>query len=350
MIFSFFSNLLFLKSNLSQQLKKTIILLLTIFIISCEKNSPDVSFYFWKTKFKLSTLERQTIINNDVKKIYLRYFDVALQNESALPVSPVYILENLKNIQIVPVVFIKNEVFLSSKTNTIELSQNIFKLITQISLNHKINCKEIQIDCDWSLESQEKYFKFIEDLKKLSSNKISATIRLHQVKYHNKTKIPNVDNGVLMLYNMGKISSDNRNSIYDVKTAEQYIKFLDKYPLEINVALPIFSWAIHIRNNQVINLIGKVHNSNFTSDKNFKTYKENFLRVQENQLKMGFFFKKDDIIKLEAISKDNLSEMINQLSDNMKSAPKEIIYYDLDEYNIKQYNDESFFKKCNSWF
>ena len=105
MIFSFFSNLLFLKSNLSQQLKKTIILLLTIFIISCEKNSPDVSFYFWKTKFKLSTLERQTIINNDVKKIYLRYFDVALQNESALPVSPVYILENLKNKANINIIF-----------------------------------------------------------------------------------------------------------------------------------------------------------------------------------------------------------------------------------------------------
>ena len=168
----------------------------------------------------------QTIVNNDVKKIYLRYFDVALQNENALPVSPVSISENLKNIQIVPVVFIKNEVFLSSRINTIELSQNIFKLIAQINTKHKINCKEIQIDCDWSLESQEKYFKFIEDLKKLSSHKISATIRLHQVKYHNKTKIPNVNYGVLMLYNMGKIGYGDKNSIYDATTAEQYIKSL----------------------------------------------------------------------------------------------------------------------------
>jgi hypothetical protein len=322
-----------------------------ILIFSCsEKQSPEVSFYYWKTNFKLTDLEKQTINKNEVKKLYLRYFDVALSGDEPFPVSPVAINENLKNIEIIPVVFFKNEVFLSKQNSIEQLSQNVFKLISQINKKNKIEIKEVQLDCDWSLESQERYFDFVSNFKKSSKLKISATIRLHQIKYFEKTKIPDVDKGVLMFYNMGKISAGETNSIYDQKIAESYIKSLREYPLELNVALPIFSWAIHIRNNKVINLISKTNSSNFTSDKNFINYKDNFFRVAENQLKMGFFFQKGDIIKIESISKGNLSEMIEQVDSNIKTAPEEIIYYDLDEINIKQYNDESFFKKCNSRF
>ena len=332
-------------------MKKIFLLLVIISTLnSCEKESPKVSFYFWRTNFKLSAAEKQTIQSNEVKKIYLRYFDVALVQNNPFPVATVSLSENIKKIEIVPVVFIKNDVFLSQQTNAQDLAQKVCKLINQINQKHKINTTEIQIDCDWSLASRKKYFEFIAFFKKESKHKISATIRLHQIKYYQKTKIPPVDQGVLMLYNMGKIGEKEENSIYDVEVAQQYIMALKKYPLKINVALPIFSWAIHIRNNEVINLISKVNNSKFTSDKNFDNYKDNFFRVKENQLKMGLFFKKGDVIKVESISKDNLKQMINQLSENCASTPEEIIYYDLDENNLKQYTDESFFKKCNSWF
>lgn len=333
-------------------MKRIFLLCCLIIFFSCEKNqSPDVSFYFWKTNFKLTPVEKQTLKDNDVKKIYLRYFDVALTNKKPFPVAPVLINESLKKTAIVPVVFIKNEVFLSKETNTDELSQHILDLIGQINSKHKISNKEIQIDCDWSLNSQKKYFDFIAALKKRTHNKISATIRLHQVKYSDETKIPAIDNGVLMLYNMGKIAPDDKNSIYDYEVTERYIKSLKKYPLQLNVALPIFSWAVQIRDNQVINLISKVNSSNFIEDKNFKKYKKSFFKAQQNTLKMGLYFKKGDVIKIESISEENLKEMIGQLSRNMAKPPKEILYYDLDEINLKQYNnDQSFFKKCNSWF
>lgn len=333
-------------------MKRIVLLCCLIFLYSCEKKqAPDVSFYFWKTNLKLTPLEKKTLQENAVTKLYVRYFDVALINEKPFPVAPVSINENLENLKIVPVVFFKNEVFLDKEINTGELSQNILNLIQQINFKHKITIEEIQIDCDWSLKSQPKYFEFIEKIKKKSGYKISATIRLHQIKYSEQTKIPNVNNGVLMLYNMGKVAADDKNSIYDAQLTEQYISSLKNYPLPLKVALPIFSWAIQIRNNQVINLISKVNNSNFTDDRNFQNYNGNFFKVKENTLKMGLYFKKDDIIKIENISRENLKEMMVQLHQNLKTAPKEIIYYDLDEINLKQYNnDQSFFKECNSWF
>lgn len=333
-------------------MKRIFFLCCFIFFFSCERKSPpDVSFYFWKTNFKLTSAEKQTLENNNVKKIYLRYFDVALTNNKPFPVAPVLIHETLKNSTIVPVIFIKNEVFLSKETDVNALSQNVLNLIRQINTKHKIKINEIQLDCDWSLESQKSYFEFIEKIKKKARTTISATIRLHQVKYNAETKIPNVDKGVLMLYNMGKIAADEKNSIYDYEITGQYVTSLKKYPLKLNVALPIFSWAIQIRDDRVVNLISKVNSSNFTGDKNFKSYKTDFFKVQHNTLKMGLYFKENDIVKIENISKENLKSMMGQLSQNMKEQPKEIIYYDLDEINLKQYGDDSsFFKKCNSWF
>ncbi|MEO8515170.1 MAG: hypothetical protein ABI426_00415 [Flavobacterium sp.] len=333
-------------------MKRIILLCCLIFLVSCKKNqTPDVSFYFWKTNLKLTAFEKKTLQENEVSKLYVRYFDVGLTDRKPFPVAPISINENLEKLKIVPVVFFKNEVFLDQEINIETLAQNVLNLICQINAKHKIAINEIQIDCDWSLKSQPKYFEFIEKMKKKSGCKISATIRLHQIKYSEQTKIPNVTTGVLMLYNMGKLAADDKNSIYDAQVTEQYIKSLKKYPLSLKVALPIFSWAIQIRNNQVVNLISKVNNSNFTSDKNFVNYKDNFFKVKENTLKMGLYFKKGDVIKIENVSKENLKEMMKQLHQNLKTTPEEIIYYDLDEINLKQYsNDSSFFKKCNSWF
>lgn len=333
-------------------MKRIILLCCLILLVCCgKKRTPDVSFYFWKTNLKLTSFEKKTLADNEVSKLYVRYFDVVLTNKMPFPVTPISIHENLEKFKIVPVVFLKNEVFLAQETNTGELAQNVLKLIRQINAKNKIKIDEIQLDCDWSLKSQLKYFEFIEKIKKESECKISATIRLHQIKYSEQTKIPDVNNGVLMLYNMGKLAADDKNSIYDADVTEQYITSLKKYPLSLKVALPIFSWAIQIRNNQVVNLISKVNNSNFTSNKNFVNYKGHFFKVKENVLTMGLYFKKGDIIKVENVSKENLKKMMAQLHENLKATPKEIIYYDLDEINLKQYSDDpSFFKKCNSWF
>jgi hypothetical protein len=332
-------------------MKKIVLFCCLIFILSCQKKQPPlVSFYFWKTNFKLSSIEKKILINNNVKKIYLRYFDVNLINKKPFPIAPVQINESISAIEIVPVIFIKNEVFTQSDTNVEELSINILKLVNQINSRHKIRNKELQIDCDWTLDSREKYFNFIQKVKQKTKCKISVTIRLHQVKFSNATKIPEVDNGVLMLYNMGKISSDSKNSIYEKEIAANYITYLKKYPLTLNVALPIFSWSIHSRDNQVINLISKTNNSTFDNDTNFLNYDKNYFKVQQNTIKMGLYFKKGDIIKTESIAKEDLEDMIDQLSQNCAKQPLEIIYYDLDEFNLKQYNDEFFFKKCNSRF
>lgn len=37
----------------------------------------------------------------------------------------------------------------------------------------------------------------------------------------------------------------------------KYVKYCKKYPLKLDIALPIFSWAIHYRNNEAIGLYAR---------------------------------------------------------------------------------------------
>lgn len=93
---------------------------------------------------------------NKVTKLYLRYFDLGLHPESKIPIpiSPIRFEENPKEYQIVPVVFIQNRVMLQPNLDVNDLAKKTFDFITQINSKNKITCKEIQIDCDWSLKAK----------------------------------------------------------------------------------------------------------------------------------------------------------------------------------------------------
>ena len=301
--------------------------------------------------FKFSKIEKEALDENDVQKLYVRYFDIGLHPESNLPIpiSPIRFEENPKEYTIVPVIFIQNKVMLQTSLDVENLAQKTFDFIEQINSKNKIDCREIQIDCDWTLNSKEKYLKFIEVFKKLSKKKLSATIRLHQVKYFKKTKIPNVDSGVLMYYNMGSIAPDSLNSIYDQKVAERYLKSLKKYPLHLDFAFPIYSWGVHIRDNKVIGLRSKMNSARLEKDSNFEKTSPIFFRVKHSNYNNGIFYEENDLLKIEEIKAEDLKEMAEDLQDNLDEKPNEIIFYDLDEFNLKNY-EKNIFKQVVSWF
>jgi len=314
-------------------------------MLSCTKSEkPVISFYYWKTMFKFSKIEKETLKENNVQKLYVRYFDIGLHPESnfPIPISSVRFEENPKEYTIVPVVFIQNKVMLQPNLDVNELAQKTFGFIEQINSKNQIVCQEIQIDCDWTLKSKGNYLKFVEVFKKLSKKKLSATIRLHQVKYFKKTKIPNVDSGVLMYYNMGSIAPDSLNSIYDKEVAARYLKSLKRYPLHLDFAFPIYSWGVHIRNNKVIGLRSKMNNSELEKDSNFEKTSPIFFRVKKSNYKNGVFYEENDLLKIEEIKPEDLKEMAENLQDNLVEKPNEIIFYDLDEFNLNNYEKNTF--------
>lgn len=326
------------------------VIILMLCLVSCQKqDKPTMSFYYWKTIFRLSENEKALLAQNNVKKIYLRYFDVSVNpdNNNPFPVGVIQFESPTKDLTIVPVIYIKNEVMLNKFVEVKDLSSKITKLVAQINAKKGITVNEIQIDCDWTLNSRENYLKFVELFKNENRVTLSTTIRLHQVKYYEQTKIPMVDKGVLMYYNMGKIGVDKSNSIYDKNIADNYLKSLRKYPLPLNAALPIFSNGIHIRSNNVMGLKSKIGEHELREDPNFVKITDNLYQAKHSNYKHGIYYLKGDLIKLELISEADLLEMAADLSENMKTSPREIIFYDLDELNIKNYGKDIFEKISN---
>ena len=312
------------------------------------------SFYYWRTVFELTKMERQTLQENDVNKMYIRYFDVDLDSRGRpRPESPIRFKQRPENLHVVPVVYIKNKVMLQSDLQLNLMVDNITNYISQI--NHEAGITlfdEIQIDCDWTLKSRDRFMQFVDTLKHRSRKKLSATIRLHQVKHYKSTHIPNVDYATLMYYNMGKIDADTLNSIYDRKIAGQYIESLKKYPIKLNIALPIYAWGVHIRNNGVINLVSKTDKTAFENDTNFLVSpSSNIIEVKNSNIKNGRYYLRSDWIKIEQISKKDLWQMASDIRKRLPYTPDEIIFFDLDEMNIKMYDNETrFFKKVAHHF
>lgn len=332
-------------------MKKQILFLAFIFLFSaCNPHKkPIIAFYYWKTIYKLSVSEKQTLTENKVKKIYIRYFDIDANQitNQIFPQSPIQFQDKPINLEIVPVIYIRNQILLIKNLDIQDLAQKTNNYINQINKKNNISNKEIQIDCDWTLSSKDNYLKFINRFKKISNKNLSATIRLHQIKYFRETKIPNVDKGVLMYYNMGKIATDSINSIYDQKIAKKYLSSIKKYPLSLNFALPIYSWGIHIRENRVLGLLSKINIHELENDSNFVKTKPNFFRSKCNNYKNGTFYKTNDLLKFETISSENLLEMANNLQENTNAFPEEIIFYDLDEFNLKNYEKNIFTQVIN---
>jgi len=334
-------------------LKKLILCsIILCFFISCQQQEqPKISFYYWKTIFRLSPKEKKILTENQVERLYIRYFDIDLnpQTEKPFPRTPIQFEDTTSGLEIIPVVYIKNRVMLDKKLDILDLAKKTNSFIQQINSKDNIAIQEIQIDCDWTLESKDNYMRFIEAFKKVSAKKLSATIRLHQIKYFKKTKIPNVDLGVLMYYNMGKIAVDSLNSIYDQNIANRYLASLKNYPLPLNIALPIYSWGIHIRDGKIIGLRNKIDTNNLKNNNSFVLTKNNWFEVRNSNFNSGIFYKKNDQIKIETISATDLIEMANNLDENISQNPKEIIFYDLDEFNLKNY-EEGFFKEIINRF
>ncbi len=317
--------------------------ILIFLVVSCTTPSEplDVSFYSWKTTWKLSDKEEQLLRDNKSSRLYVRYFDVGLQRGEPFPISPV-VFKSIPKQDIVPVVYIKNEVLLNPDTDVKLLADRILAYVEQINKHYGITAPELQLDCDWSLKSKSAFFLLVKEMKTKWTAPLSCTIRLHQVKYAEKTGIPPVDYGVLMYYNMGTISANQVNSIYDRRVAAGYIPSLVKYPLPLKIALPIFSWGVHLRQGKVINLINRLGEEEVTGNSAFRKTENGKFKIEREGHYFGQLFAAGDEIKLESIRPDMLLEMASDLKRYLKHQPTEIIFYDLDQTNIRRYDKDIF--------
>ena len=115
--------------------------------------------------------------------------------------------------------------------------------------------REIQIDCDWTMSTQKRYFSMLRRMRDLCHEHrltLSATIRLHQL----SLEVPPVDKGTLMMYNTGDFTQLSvHKPILDMKDVRPYLHSLPRYKLPLNVAYPLFTWRVLFRDGKYVGIM-----------------------------------------------------------------------------------------------
>ena len=218
-------------------------MLLCLLTVGCRERkelAEGNAVYYWRTDLRIDSTERAFLQLYNINKVYCRYFDVVINNESVgpMPNATIAFSDTLPaGIEIIPTIYITENCMHQAYKG---LAEKLVNRIIQMNETNDIkNVQEIQIDCDYTAKSKNTYYQFLEEVKRAWGKKLSTTIRLHQL----SMEAPPVDYGALMLYNTGDPRKwTERNPILDIRDVQPYVKWLDDYPLPLAAAYPVFSW------------------------------------------------------------------------------------------------------------
>ncbi len=320
-----------------------------ISLSSCQINHyevPQINFYHWNTVFSINEEQQHFLKDVNTKKLYVKYFDVAFNPNTKKPeYRAVVNFKTQPDYAVVPCVFITNATFNHVKDVT-TFAKEIYSKIQQINLKSTLKINEIQMDCDWNTTTQKRYFQFLESLKKQLEKEevtLSATIRLHQIKYKNKTGVPPVEKGCLMCYNMGNIEHLNEtNSIYKEVLLRNYTQTINEYPLDLNIAVPLYSWGLVYRFGKLVEIINDLTEEELKSQAHFSKKDDKSFQLKGNHYFKSSYLYDGDIIRVEKTPLEITQKGIEVLYSRMENKPKELLFYHLKSNLIQQYDSEDF--------
>jgi hypothetical protein len=300
------------------------------------------AFYYWKSVFKLSGFEKKYLDSLGIKTIYIKFFDVGWEEASKQPQPKAKIIfadTSYKKYNIIPTVFITNECIQKTDSSGIlYLADNIIALIKNTdSANNITAVKEIQIDCDWTAATKDNYFALLKRIKQSVNTSISATIRLHQVKFITKAGVPPVDKGLLMCYNMGNLKNPaTQNSIIETEELKKYTSTLSLYPLPLDIALPLFGWKVLFRNNVYKGLIENLPDSILSNTVVSK--KTNRYTLLKDTALSGYSLQKGDILRNEQSTYTEILSTAGEVNSHLKNSAPHVVLYHLDSVILKKHS------------
>lgn len=340
--------------GLFSRMRKTKMYLLTglllILMNSCQYDNIPKSGYYWKSKFGFQKEDSRFLKKKDIRKIYVRLFDVLPgENRSGNPLitpqTEIEVSGDLSGMEIVPVFFIVATHFKhSSSTSRLELIDGITNRISAFK-GHFPNSiiREVQIDCDWTAGTRKAYFSFLEELSRnlpKGFEEVSVTIRLHQIVNPKEQGIPPVRKGMLMVYNLTSVNqTPSRSAILDTSMLRSYLKRAQPYPLELGCIFPLFSWGLHYNvDGKFIGFIRDVQGFPW-NDRSLleKNRKQTFVVVKGFETEEGKFME-DDVVFLDSVSKQNLHKAMRMTLTSKifkKKRPAEISYFTLEHLKEK---------------
>ncbi|WP_341837923.1 hypothetical protein WJU16_08655 [Chitinophaga pollutisoli] len=302
------------------------------------------AFYHWKQRYAPSSGETAMLQKLAASRLYVKCFDVDQRGDKAIPVA----ISDFRaafpdSVFIVPVVFIMNEVWRRNDTTlTHGVARRTAALLAHLCRNiPPERIPEIQLDCDWTRSTRDAYFAFLRAIRNepfFQHRLLSATIRLHQVKYSGGSGVPPVDKGLLMCYNMGDLRKPgDHNSIIDPETLQSYTgnNRIIQYPLPLDFALPLFEWDVLFRKGQYA---GLTRNMPVADERIFRKSGDFSYTVMKDTAISNVRLHPGDVIRREDSRPDVLRKAAKQLSQQRQAHAPVIIFYHLEPGILNKYD------------
>jgi hypothetical protein len=353
-----------------------IILLLVLGRHHFSHAKPGRAFYYWKTQWRMSPEIDRNLAQNHIDRLYMRFFDVEWDEavHAPQPVAPLrFESATPAGVEVVPVVYIVNAVFLKIEyTEVAALADHVWMKVSRMAGDQGIAFQQLQLDCDWSESSRRNYFHFVDLLnRKLKAQHkiVSTTLRLHQIKYPERTGIPPVSLGMLMFYNFGRIQADSaRSSIFNPEDAARYSSYIAGYPLKLDLVLPAFSWSVHSREGRVLGLLENLSESEIAAfrvggpadceeaakrctelnrtvgptlnNKGFSKLSANRYSATRSVFFRGRYFMIGDLLVLETTTPDvtRQAAVLAKRGAGWNKAYGTVALFDLDDKHLKDYS------------
>lgn len=233
------------------------------------------AFFFWKQRLDASTVQPELLERLHVTRLYVRLFDLTWDRgrRQVVATPPVRLGKLARlSVEIVPTVFVTQPVLekLAPRDLT-RLAEDLLRRARRVlGAGRWSVVQQMLIDCDWSPSTRERYFELLRLVRKRlgAGRHLSATLRLHQLRDRQRNGIPPVSRVMLMFYNVRPPARFGRkNALVDHALIAGYLNHQSPYPLPVDIALGIFSWAAHFNaDHDFLRLIRDVTSARLHAD------------------------------------------------------------------------------------
>lgn len=306
--------------------------------------------YYWRTTWQLSDSERTFLKSHNVRRIYLRLFDVVpkFMGDSVqgslvpMPEATLHFNEPYDaGCEVIPVVFITDDC-LSADTL---LADKVVTRVAQFCETNDLVWHELQVDCDWHESTREVYFRFLQrvhqQLCAKGDYRLSATIRLHQF----SQPAPPVDYGMLMCYNTGNLA--DKPEVNAVLTTGEVKKFAGKladYQLPLCVGYPLFTWKRLFRNGKFVALL---RDADLSDNHYFQNCGNGIYRVSHSlsvaspdPTTFGLRLFAGDTVKYDFVPADTILAVAKILEKQNADLHQQVVLYSLNENDFSKYTQD----------
>lgn len=335
----------------------TICILAWTGLTSCQDTTQNYShsengIYYWRTTFAPNDYEKTFVKKHNVKKLYIKFFDVGSNwrpksDEYIVPEATVQFKDTLfSDLEVVPTIYITTSAIEAMQLEEDRYAEKILKRVNAMCRQNQIKFNELQLDCDWTKHTQKYFYRLCEEIKQLldTTQILSSTIRLHQL----TQTPPPVDKGVLMVYNTGNLMElSTENSIFSRKDIEPYLhdNRLSNYSLPLDVAYPAYGWSLVFHPGKDKYLFNRImRRTDVTSYPQLKKIDKNTYEATEeinftpdenywNRVYKGYR------IKVERPTAQEILEVKRLIEQQLAGKPHDNILYHLDETQLSNYSD-----------